>query len=155
MAAKKRRAAPARRRRRRSNAMSVARSAGRTAAVGLKGTLMTAGGGAATYFGHKLIAQRVQALNSNPYITPGLLIAAGHFLKRRSPEIGSGLVGAGGYALGLAIDLNRANRQAQPAADARALVEPDDIRALVEPSDIRAYDSSGNVLDVEDAVNLY
>lgn len=140
-----------------SRIKNLARRAGASAARGLKGTGMTGGTGAAGYFAHKFANQKIQALNKSPFITPALLVVAGHFLKRKSSELGNGLIGAGGYALGMAIDVYRLNQQAAAnQKETSAVVNPSDYetRALVQPSEVREYDDPYNSLDISSAMSL-
>ena len=83
-------------------------SVGRAAAVGIKGTGMAMAGGAA----HAGITYVIQQQMRDPngavsqvglYLPMAVGIVGGHFLKRYSPSLGTGLVGAGGYQAGQAI----------------------------------------------------
>jgi hypothetical protein len=136
-----------------SKLKNLARRAGASAARGLKGTAMTGGAGSAAYFAHKFLNQKVQTLNKSPFITPALLVVGGHFLKRKNADLGNGLIGAGGYALGMAIDVYRLNQQAKETS---AIVGPEhyETRALVEPSDIREFDDPMNPLDISSAMSI-
>lgn len=144
-------------RRRRGRVGSRARAIGRSAAVGLKDSALTGGGGVGTYYVHKLISTKMPSLNEkSPYIIPALLFAGGHFVKRKHGPLGNGLLGAAGYALAMTFDIQRMNSQstttrAVAPGDTRALLEPSDISALLEPSDISAYDDS---LDISEAQRL-
>lgn len=152
------------RRRASSNFASRARSAGRNAAAGLKESAIAGGTGAGSYFLHKMVSQKVPALNSSPFIMPALLFAGGHFVKRKNAAIGNGLLGASGYALGMAIDVNRMNQQAaanKAASDTKAFLEPSDItqedtRALLQPAEITMRDTREfeDSLDYSEAMGL-
>lgn len=135
-----------------SRVANLARRAGRSAAVGLKGTAITGGTGTASYFGQKLASTKLEFLNKSPLIAPLIMVAAGHFMKRKNAAIGDGLIGAGGYALGMSFDIMRMQKQSAQqggttrAAEAAAFVDYSDTRALTPPSDIREYDN----LETED-----
>lgn len=130
-----------------SRVANLARRAGRSAAVGLKGTAITGGAGTVSYFGQKLASTKLEFLNKSPLIAPLIMVAAGHFIKRKNAAIGDGLIGAGGYALGMSFDIMRMQKQSAQqggtttrAAEAAAFVDYSDTRALTPPSDIREYD---------------
>lgn len=139
-----------------------ARRLGRALAGGVKGSAVGLGSGAATYFIHKMLATKVDLVNKHPIATPIALAAVGHVLKKKMPTVGAGLIGAGGYALGLAIDVRRA-QQSQTSA----LIESSNVAALNQPSDVGDYviPDAGDVdfnmmpneagdMDISDAMGL-
>lgn len=140
--------------------MSHARRIGRALATGGKGTAVAGGSGVATFFLHTLAASKVSAVANNPILTPLAIIAAGHFAKRKMPTVGAGVIGAGGYALGLAIQARRmAASNAAASGQTSALVEPSQVAALLEPQNVGAYeipDAAEDVgtVDYSSAMNL-
>lgn len=111
-----------------------ARRLGRALAGGIKGSAVAGASGAATYFIHKMLASKVELVSKHPIATPIALAAVGHFVKRKMPTVGAGLIGAGGYALGLAFDVSRANK-----AQTAALIEANNVAALNSPGDVGDY----------------
>ncbi len=73
------------------------RTLGAQAAKGWKMTGVEAVGGFASYYGLGALQEKVEFLQSHWYVTPAVLIGAGHFIKRKSPQIGAGLVFLGGF----------------------------------------------------------
>lgn len=134
-----------------------ARRLGRALAGGIKGSAVAGGSGVATYFLHKMLASKVEMVNKHPIATPVVLAAVGHMLKKKMPTVGAGLIGAGGYALGLAIDVKRSQQ-----TQTQALVESSNVAALMEPSNVGAYEipdaiesmSETGDMDYSDALNL-
>ena len=66
-------------------------------AAGAKDSGVTAGGGAAAAVLSLVAAPYLP--QSVPYINGGALVVAGHFLRRKYPRLGVGLLGAGGMSL--------------------------------------------------------
>ncbi len=138
--------------------MSRARRLGRAIASGGKSTAVSGGAGVATYFAHKLLSQKVSMARDNPIATPLVMVTLGHFLRRRMPTVASGLIGAGGYALGLAIDVKRANAAAQQTQTS-ALLQPSNVAALLESSNVGTYElpdaaDDGGDVDYSSAMRL-
>jgi len=73
------------------------RTLGAQAAKGWKMTAVEAVGGGASYYALGALQDKVEFLQSHWYVTPGALILAGHFVKKKSPQIGAGLVFLGGF----------------------------------------------------------
>ncbi len=128
--------------------MSRARRLGRAIASGGKSTAVSGGAGVATYFAHKLLSQKVSMARDNPIATPLVMVTLGHFLRRRMPTVASGLIGAGGYALGLAIDVKRATAAAQTQTS--ALLQPSQVSALLESSNVGTYELPDAADDAQD-----
>lgn len=148
---------------------SRARRIGRALAAGGKGSGMAAGSGVALYFLHKMLASKVELVQRHPVATPLALAAAGHFLKRKMPTVGTALIGGSGYAFGMALDVARA-QQAQPAQaptatqtqallEASALTDPMQVGDFVIP-DAGAIDYDAGIgpntadLDISQAMDL-
>lgn len=144
-----------------------ARRLGGFVAGGFKGTLVAGGSGGVGYYANKMANQKVESLQKNTFIMPLLMIAGGHFIKRKAPNVGAGVVGAGGYALAMAFDAkqqaDKFKKEQEAAAgkpsDAGALLSPSDIGALLSPSDIGAYDpgdveTSGDDMDMSEALAI-
>ncbi len=127
-------------------------------ASGGKGTAVAGGSGVAVFFLHTLAAGKVQAIANNPLLTPLGIVAAGHFLKKKMPSVGAGVIGAGGYALGLAIQAKRMTAAAQ-TTQTGALLEPGNVGALLEPGNVGAYEipdaaDDTSAVDYSSAMNL-
>lgn len=74
----------------------------KSAVAGGKATLMAgAAGGAAGYLENMQTIQDIGFIKDNWWALPAVMIAGGHFMKRRPAlqSLGMGLCGAGGYAL--------------------------------------------------------
>lgn len=76
-----------------------AAAAARHAAGGAKGSAMVAVGGGVAFFAAEFAVQHVDALKSAWWATPVAMGVGGHFLRRKYPTMGGGLLGAAGYAL--------------------------------------------------------
>jgi hypothetical protein len=139
-----------------------ARRLGRALAGGIKGSAVAGASGAATYFIHNMISKKVKFAIDHPFLTPIAFAAVGHVLKKKMPTVGAGLIGASGYALGLAFDFNRANK-----AQTAALIEANNVAALNSASDVGDYNipDAGDVsfnsmpndagdVDISDAMGL-
>lgn len=130
-----------------------ARRLGRALAGGGKGSAISGLSGVATYFTHKLLASKVELAAKHPIAVPIALAGLGHFVKRKMPNVGSAIIGAGGYALGLALDVRRATQQNQT----QALVDPSNVAALNAPGDVGNYvipDASEAAAFVDDDVDV-
>lgn len=64
---------------------------------GGKGSLLTAGAGAATGLASQYLVGAVPFLGASWWAMPTALALVGHFLKRKNPAIGGGLLGVAGY----------------------------------------------------------
>jgi hypothetical protein len=73
------------------------RTLGAQAAKGWKMTAVEAVAGAASYYALGALQEKVEFLQSHWYVTPAVLVGAGHFLKRKSAQLGAGLVFLGGF----------------------------------------------------------
>ena len=140
-----------------------ARRLGGFVAGGFKGTLVAGGAGGAGYYLNKMANQKVESLQKNTFIAPLLMIAGGHFIKRKAPNVGAGVVGAGGYALAMAFDVRQQNKAAQEAAakppETKGLTQPSDIGALISPNDVGYMPpdletSGGDDMDMSEALQL-
>ena len=139
-----------------------ARRLGRALAGGIKGSAVTGATGVATFFVHTMLTERVKFTVEHPFITPLAMAAVGHVLKRKMPTVGTGLLGASGYALAMAFQLKRANKQ-----QTAALIEANNVAALNSASDVGDYNipDAGDVqfnsmpndagdVDISDALNF-
>lgn len=148
--------------------MSRGRRIGRALAAGGKGSGMAGGAGVALYFLHKMLATKVEFVQKHPVATPLGLAAAGHFLKRKMPTVGTALIGGAGYAFGMALDVARAQQAQQSTTQTQALTDPSQVAALTSPNQVGDYviPDAGNVeydsgvnsntadLDIGSAMNL-
>lgn len=80
-------------------------SVGRAAGQGIKGTGLAMAGGAVAAGITYAVEQNMRDTSGKltqigEYLPMGVAIIGGHFLKRFSPAIGDGLIGAGGYQAG-------------------------------------------------------
>jgi len=73
------------------------RTLGAAASKGWKMTAVEAVAGGASYYVLGALQEKVEFLQSHWYVTPVVLIGAGHFLKRKSAQLGAGLVFLGGF----------------------------------------------------------
>lgn len=139
---------------------SRAVSAGRNAAQGIKGTGMAALGGAGhaglTYLMQSFLRGQDGTLSVvGQYAPPVVGILAGHFLKRVSPSLGTGLIGAGGYQAGQAALVYFLTPAMKPATT-QGIVEPRQVteafragmaagssRVLPPPNPLNAAPSAG------------
>ena len=150
-----------------------ARSAGKYALAGSKGSAMAAGSGAAAFYAAKIASEHVETLRSRWWATPAALAAAGHFAKKKSMALGAGLLGAAGWCAAQNYEANKAMVAATPAPaaapqargpedyswqDAARVVTPD-AGAVADrgpadrgsPTDGAPYGDAGRVLDPADA----
>lgn len=72
--------------------------AAKRAGAGARGSAMTAGAGAAAFFAAEFANQHVKMLSSHYLATPAALAVGGHFLKRKYPTLGAGMLGAAGWS---------------------------------------------------------
>ena len=141
------------------------RRIGRALAAGGKGSGMAGGAGVALYFLHKMLATKVDLVKNHPMAKPLALAATGHFLKRKMPTVGTALIGASGYAFGMALDVARANAA---QTQTQALTDPSQVAALTSPNQVGDFviPDAGNIeydagvgpntadLDISSALNL-
>lgn len=94
--------------------------------TGLRGSALQFATGVVTSLGHQVLAERVQAVRDNWWAGGVVLGGVGFLLKRRRKvaALGDAMIGAGGYALGLSYQMQRAS------ANTGALLQPGDIGAL-------------------------
>jgi hypothetical protein len=118
--------------------MSRARRIGRALAGGGKSTAVGGGAGVATYYAHKFLSTKVAMVQKHPIISPLVMVAGGHLLKKRMPTVANGIIGAAGYALGLAIDVARANKAA--TTETAAMISASNVAALLEANQVQAYE---------------
>ncbi len=117
--------------------MARGRRIGRALAAGGKGSGMAGAAGVALYFGHKMLATKVDLVKNHPVATPLALAAGGHFLKRKMPTVGTALIGAAGYAFGMALDVARAQQATQ--TQTQALTDPSQVAALTSGNQVGDY----------------
>lgn len=107
---------------------------GRSLARGFRGTAVAGGTGAATFFVHDFAQKNVEFLGKTPWLTPALLLAAGHVVKQRPSMMipGVAVCGAAGYALGNALAFMFKTKQAAKTAEATKGLEEQETGALLE-----------------------
>lgn len=108
---------------------------------GLRGSALQVATGVVTSLGHQVIAERVDAVRNN-WWAGGAVIAGVGFLLKRRPKVsplGDAMIGAGGYAIGLAYQMQRAGA----AVETGALLGPGDIAGL----------QGGNYMPLDDQLN--
>jgi hypothetical protein len=129
-----------------------ARALGKWSVQGAKGSAAAGAAGVATFFGIKILMQKVELARNHPVATPLAVAAGGHFLKRRYQSLGAGVVGAGAAMAAANFD---AARQAK-SGETSALTSASDIRALTAPGDIRGpLDAVDEVLETTGPEELY
>lgn len=77
------------------------------AAKGAKGSAVSVAIGAGSYFATQAVVSRVAFLNTRWWAPPAALAVAGHFLKRKHPNIGTSLLAVAGYVGGLNYAISR------------------------------------------------
>lgn len=104
-------------------------------------TLKQSAAGLVTFGLHYAAASRVEAVQKHPILAALGIVGAGHFAKRKWPNVGVPMIGAGAYALGQAAAIAReAAKQQAASGDTKALIAPGDVRALVSPGDVGELD---------------
>jgi hypothetical protein len=103
-------------------------SVGRAAAQGIKGTAFATAGGAAvgmldSYLIRNMVDTAGVTTTFGQWAGPAVAVIGGHFLKRSMPDLGNGVIGGGGYALGYRIYNLYLAKSSAPAAT-KGLVEP-------------------------------
>ena len=92
---------------------SGARRAGRYI-IGTKGSALEVGGGAAAFYGLRLITSNFEQLNKHWYLPPLALAGAAHIVKKKAPKYAqacSAAIGAAGAIGAMAYEMNRQAEQ--------------------------------------------
>lgn len=112
--------------------------AGKAAVGGSKATMFEGAAGAAAAYGGAILDEKVQFAADKPWLKGAVMVVAGHFAKKKASlrAFGAGLVGAGGYALGLHLR----NRNSTPAA-APAAPAPSQTQGVYGPQDFSTADT--------------
>lgn len=121
----------------------------------LKGMVPTAfsgGAGAAAYYVHRMLSEKVEFVQKNPYMGPGAMVLLGHVIKTRPSlaSVGSALIGAAGYSAAMLYELKKSAAPAVAAPttqgfddyDTGALLQSSDIGMLIRANDIGAVEES-------------
>lgn len=127
---------------------------------GLGGSAVEGVAGVVAFYAHRMLSQKVTAVQQHPLLAPGGILVLGHVLKksRKLNGVGTALCGIAGYAGAQVFELQKASTAASatpaPAqtagfddGDTGALTMPLDIGMLASQSDIGAMDSSASAYD--------
>lgn len=119
------------------------------AARGAKGSAMSAAGGAGAALLDTYALQKVDFIRDNWWTRPVIYGLGGHFLKRKMPEVGGGLVAIAGYML--AGYLTRGSRPKSVLVE--GLTQPSEVftaQGLTQPNEVY----TAGVYDTGDAGEL-
>jgi hypothetical protein len=121
---------------------------------GLPQSGLQGGAGVGAFYLHRMLAAKIPALQTNPFLAPLGMIVLGHVLKKSNKlgTVGAALVGAGGYAAANIYEVKKSvSTQSAPQAQANTSgFENDDTGALVSARDIGALVSASDIGDIDD-----
>ncbi len=129
---------------------------------GVGGSAVESVAGVVAFYAHRMLSQKVSAVQKHPLLAPAGILVLGHVLKkqRRLNGVGVALCGIAGYAGAQVFELQKATTTANtpaPAGSGTSGFDDDDTGALVSASDIGALVAAGDIgyVSTDDAASAY